>query len=62
MKVAQELMRHSRITTTMDVYTGTVERDKSEITGRLAAPVLGNVQRCSTQTNQTWLGPITVTL
>jgi len=26
MKVAQELMRHSSITTTMDVYTGTVER------------------------------------
>jgi integrase len=53
MKVAQELMRHSSITTTMDVYTGTVERDKSETTGRLAAPVLGNVQCYSTQTNQT---------
>jgi integrase len=44
MKVAQELMRHSSITTTMDVYTGTVERDKRETAGRVATAVLGNVQ------------------
>lgn len=44
MKVAQELMRHSSITTTMDVYTGTVERDKRETAGRVAAAVLGTLQ------------------
>ena len=44
MKVAQELMRHSSITTTMDIYTGTVERDKREAVGRVATAVLGNVQ------------------
>lgn len=44
MKVAQELMRHSSITTTMDIYTGTVERDKRETAGRVATAVLGNVQ------------------
>jgi integrase len=44
MKVAQELMRHSSITTAMDVYTGTVERDKRETAGRVATAVLGNVQ------------------
>jgi integrase len=44
MKVAQELMRHSSITTTMDVYTGTVERDKRETAGRVATAVLGIVQ------------------
>jgi len=44
MKVAQELMRHSSITTTMDIYTGTIERDKRETAGRVATAVLGNVQ------------------
>ncbi len=44
MKVAQELMRHASITTTMDIYTGTVERDKRETAGRVATAVLGNVQ------------------
>ena len=44
MKVAQELMRHSSITITMDIYTGTVERDKRETAGRVATAVLGNVQ------------------
>jgi integrase len=44
MKVAQGLMRHASITTTMDVYTGTVERDKRETAGRVATAVLGNVQ------------------
>ena len=44
MKVAQELMRHSSITTTMDIYTGTVERDKREAAGRVATAVLGSVQ------------------
>jgi len=43
MKVAQELMRHSSITTTMDVYTGAVERDKKETAGRVAAAVLGTI-------------------
>ena len=44
MKVAQGLMRHSSITTTMDVYTGAVERDKREKAGRVATAVLGSVQ------------------
>ena len=44
MKVAQELMRHSSITTTMDVYTGTVERDKRDTAGRVATAVLGSLQ------------------
>ena len=44
MKVAQELMRHSSITTTMDIYTGTVERDKREVAGRVATAVLGGIQ------------------
>ena len=33
MKVAQALMRHASITTTMDIYTGTVERDKEKPPG-----------------------------
>jgi len=33
MKLAQDLMRHFSITTTMDVYTGTAERDKKETAG-----------------------------
>jgi integrase len=44
MKVAQELMRHSSITTTMDIYTGTAERDKRETAGRVATAVLGKIQ------------------
>jgi len=44
LKVAQALMRHSSITTTMDVYTGTVERDKRETAGRVASAVLGRIQ------------------
>ena len=44
MKVAQELMRHANITTTMDVYTGAMERDKREIAGRVARAALSSVQ------------------
>jgi integrase len=44
MKVAQELMRHASITTTMDTYTGVVERDKRETAGRVATAVLGKIQ------------------
>lgn len=44
MKVAQELMRHSSITTTMDIYTGAAERDKRETAGRVATAVLGKIQ------------------
>jgi site-specific recombinase XerD len=34
MKIAQELMRHSSITNTMNTCTGTVERDRRETVGR----------------------------
>jgi integrase len=44
MKVAQELMRHANIATTMDVYTGVLERDKREAVGRVARSFLGTVQ------------------
>ena len=44
MKVAQELMRHANISTTMDVYTGVIERDKRETAGRVATAVLGTLQ------------------
>ncbi len=44
MKVAQQLMRHSSITTTMDIYTEAMERDKRETAGRVATAVLGNIQ------------------
>jgi integrase len=44
MKVAQELMRHSNISTTMDVYTGAMERDKREAAGQVARSFLGRVQ------------------
>ena len=44
MKVAQELMRHASIATTMDVYTGVVEREKRETAGRVAKSFLGTVQ------------------
>jgi integrase len=35
-KVAQELLRHADIKTTMNVYTGAMERDKREATGLVA--------------------------
>jgi integrase len=44
MKVAQELMRHANIATTMDVYTGVLERDKREAVGRVARSFLGRIQ------------------
>jgi integrase len=44
MKVAQELMRHSSITTTMNVDTGTIERRKRKTAGRVATAVLGTIQ------------------
>jgi site-specific recombinase XerC len=45
MKVAQELLRHADIQTTMNVYTGAMERDKTEAANRVAHAVLGKVQR-----------------
>jgi integrase len=44
MKVAQELMRHSSITTTMNIYTGTIDRRKRKTAGRVASAVLGTLQ------------------
>ncbi|MCH8268697.1 MAG: tyrosine-type recombinase/integrase [Acidobacteria bacterium] len=44
MKVAQELMRHANIATTMDVYTGVAEREKRETAARVAKSFLGRVQ------------------
>ena len=44
MKVAQELMRHANIATTMDVYTGARERDKREAAAQVARSFLGAVQ------------------
>jgi site-specific recombinase XerD len=44
LKVAQELMRHANIATTMDVYAGVMERDKREAVGRVARSFLGTVQ------------------
>jgi hypothetical protein len=44
MKVAHALMRHAAMTTTMAIYSGTVERDKRETAGRVATAVLGNIQ------------------
>lgn len=41
MKVAQELMRHANISTTMDVYTGAMERDKREAASQVARSFLG---------------------
>jgi integrase len=43
MKVAQELMRHANIATTMDVYTGALERDKREVAGAVARRLVGLV-------------------
>lgn len=44
MKVAQELLRHADIQTTMNVYTGAMEKDKREAANRVAHAVLGQVQ------------------
>ncbi|OFV95687.1 MAG: hypothetical protein A3H28_15515 [Acidobacteria bacterium RIFCSPLOWO2_02_FULL_61_28] len=44
MKVAQELMRHANISTTMDVYTGAMERDKRDAAAQVAKSFLGAVQ------------------
>ena len=44
MKVAQELLRHADIQTTMSVYTGALEKDKREAANRVAQAVLGQVQ------------------
>lgn len=44
MKVAQELMRHANIATTMDVYTGAMEMDKREASAQVAQSFLGVVQ------------------
>ncbi|MGH9669962.1 MAG: tyrosine-type recombinase/integrase [Terriglobales bacterium] len=43
-KVAQELMRHANYTTTMDIYTGALERDKRETASRVARVVLAPLQ------------------
>ena len=40
MKVAQELMRHANIATTMDVYTGATERDKRDAAAQVAKSFL----------------------
>lgn len=39
-KVAQELMRHANYSTTMDIYTGALERDKRETASRVAQALL----------------------
>jgi integrase len=39
-KVAQELMRHANYSTTMDIYTGALERDKKETASRVAQALL----------------------
>lgn len=44
MKVAQELLRHADIQTTMNIYTGAMEKDKREAANRVAQAVLGKVQ------------------
>jgi hypothetical protein len=56
MKVAQELLRHAHIQTTMSVYTGAMEKDKREAANRVAEALLGSLQmrggtRYCTQTN-----------
>jgi integrase len=43
-KVAQELMRHANYSTTMDIYTGALERDKRETASRVAQVVLAPLQ------------------
>lgn len=44
MKVAQELLRHADIQTTMNIYTGAMERDKREAANRVAEALLGSLQ------------------
>jgi integrase len=44
MKVAQELMRHANIATTMDVYTGALEKDKRDAATLVAQSLVGFVQ------------------
>lgn len=44
MKVSQELMRHANISTTMDVYTGAMERDQREVAAQVARTFLAVVQ------------------
>jgi integrase len=44
MKVAQELLRHADIQTTMNIYTGAMEKDKREAANRVAQAILGSVQ------------------
>jgi integrase len=44
MKVAQELLRHADIQTTMNIYTGAMEKDKREAANRVAEALLGSVQ------------------
>jgi hypothetical protein len=44
MKVAQELLRHADIQTTMNIYTGAMEEDKREAANRVATALLGSVQ------------------
>ena len=43
MKVAQELL-HADIQTTMNIYTGAMEKDKREAADRVAQALLGSVQ------------------
>jgi len=40
MKVAQELLRHADIQTTMNVYTGAMEKDKQDAAFRMARRML----------------------
>ena len=40
MKVAQELLRHADIQTTMNIYTGAMEKDKREAVGLVAQRML----------------------
>jgi integrase len=44
MKVAQEIMRHASITTTMDTYRLVINRDKRKTAGRAAMAMLRNNQ------------------
>jgi integrase len=44
MKVAQELLRHADIQTTMNIYTGAMEKDKREAANRVAQALLGSMQ------------------
>ena len=54
MKVAQELMRHANIATTMDVYTGAIEKDKRAASAQVARSFLGqsNEQRLLSNPNE----------